>query len=185
MDQAEMRTKEQEMTSEARAGTRILGSLRSADGKGIVRMEDRFDTNIEDVWSALTDPSRLARWYGEVEGDLRVGGEYRARLFASGWEGTGRVEACEPTRRLVVTGAEPDQQNKHVTEVTLAADGSQTILVCEERGMAVDLLAAYGAGVQIHVEDLAAHLAGRERGDAGARWNELQAAYDELAANVS
>ena len=28
------------MTSNARAGTRILGSLRSADGKGIVRMED-------------------------------------------------------------------------------------------------------------------------------------------------
>jgi len=32
------------MTSNARAGTRILGSLRSADGKGVVRVEDRFDT---------------------------------------------------------------------------------------------------------------------------------------------
>jgi hypothetical protein len=32
------------MTSNARAGTRILGSLRSADGKGVARMEDRFDT---------------------------------------------------------------------------------------------------------------------------------------------
>ena len=59
-------------------------------------MEDRFDSDIDDVWSALTDPSRLARWYGEVEGDLRLGGEYRALLFSSGWEGTGRVEACEP-----------------------------------------------------------------------------------------
>ena len=60
------------MTSKAAGGGRILGSLRSADGKGIVRMEDRFDTDIDDVWSALTDPSRLARWYGEVEGDLRL-----------------------------------------------------------------------------------------------------------------
>ena len=76
------------MTSNAGAG-RILGSLRSAGGKGAVRMEDRFDTDIADVWSALTDPSRLARWYGEVEGDLRPGGEYRARLLASGWEGRG------------------------------------------------------------------------------------------------
>ena len=84
------------MTGNARGGERILGSLRSADGRGVVRMEDRFDTEIDDVWSALTDPSRLARWYGEVEGDLRLGGEYRVRLFASGWEGTGRVEACEP-----------------------------------------------------------------------------------------
>ena len=90
------------MTSNARPGTRILGSLRSAGGKGVVRMEDRFDADIENLWSALTDPGRLARWMGEVEGDLRLGGEFRARFFASGWEGTGRVEACEPLRRLLL-----------------------------------------------------------------------------------
>jgi uncharacterized protein YndB with AHSA1/START domain len=172
------------MTSNARPGTRILGSLRSADGKGVVRMEDRFDTDIDDVWSALTDPRRLARWYGEVEGDLSLGGEYRARVFASGWEGTGRVEACEPPRRLLLTGAEPDQQDQHVTEVTLTADGDQTILVVEERGVPLHMLAGYGAGIQVHVEDLGAHLAGRERCDAGARWDEIQPAYDDLAANV-
>ena len=58
------------MTSKAIGDGRILGSLRSEDGKGVVRMEGRFETDIDDVWSALTDPSRLARWYGEVEGDL-------------------------------------------------------------------------------------------------------------------
>jgi len=31
-------------SSKAGAGSRILGSLRSADGKGVVRMEDRFGT---------------------------------------------------------------------------------------------------------------------------------------------
>ena len=71
-----------------------------------------------------------------------------------------------------------------VIEATLAADGGQTILVVEERGMPLDLLAAYGAGVQVHVEDLAAHLAGRERVNADARWDELQPAYDDLAANA-
>ena len=171
------------MTSDADAGVRILGRLRSADGKGVVRMEDRFDTDIDDVWSALTDPRRLARWLGEFEGDLRLGGEYRARFYASGWEGTGRVEVCEPPRRLLVVNAEEDR-DEHVIEATLAADGDQTILILEERGMPVNLLAAYGAGIQVHVEDLAAHLAGRERCDAGARWTELQPAYEELAANV-
>src|ERR1035441_5202288 len=177
------RTKEHPMTSNAGAGSRILGSLRSADGKGVVRMEDRFDTDIDDVWSALTDPLRLVRWLGEVEGDLRLGGEYRFRFFASGSEGTGRVEACEPPRRLLLAHGlgQPDVQ---VIEATLAADGDQTILVVEERGMPLDLLAAYGAGIQVHVEDLAAHLAGRERCDAGARWNELQPAYEDLAANA-
>ncbi len=172
------------MTTNARPGTRILGSLRSADGKGVVRVEDRFDTDIDDLWSALTDPRRLARWLGEVEGDLRLGGEFRARFFASGWEGTGRVEACEPPRRLLVLTKQPGQPDEHAIEATLTADGDRTILVWEERGMPLDHLAAYGAGIQVHVEDLAAHLAGRGRCDAEARWDELMPAYQDLAANA-
>ncbi len=66
----------------------------------------------------------------------------------------------------------------------LAADGDQTILVWEEQGMPLDQLAAYGAGVQLHVEDLAAYLAGRERCDADARWNELLPAYRDLEASA-
>ena len=173
------------MTSNAAEGGRILGSLGSAEGKGIVRMEDRFETEIDDVWSALTDPSRLARWYGEVEGDLRLGGEYRVRLFASGWEGTGRVEACEPPQRLLVRIKDADEPDETIIEATLTADGDQTIVVWEERGMPLDLLSAYGAGVQLHVEDLADHLAGRERrDDAEARWDELHPAYQGLAAKL-
>jgi uncharacterized protein YndB with AHSA1/START domain len=172
------------MTSNARPGTRILGSPRSADGKGLVRVEDHFDTDVDDLWSALTDPHRLARWMGEVEGDLRLGGEFRARFFASGWEGTGRVEACEPPRRLLLLTKQPGEPNEQVMEVTLAADGDQTILVWEERGMPLDQLAAYGAGIQVHVEDLAGHLAGRERCDADARWNELLPGY-QLAKDKS
>jgi uncharacterized protein YndB with AHSA1/START domain len=69
------------MTSNAPAGGRMLGHLRSADGMGVVRMEDRFDTGIDDLWSALTDPRRLVRWIGDVEGDLRLGGEFRFRFL--------------------------------------------------------------------------------------------------------
>ena len=169
--------------SNARAGERILGSLRSADGKGIVRIEGRFDTGIDDLWLALTDPSRLARWIGEVEGDLRLGGEYSFSFFASGSEGTGRVDACEPPRRLLLTMA-LDEPDEDVIEVTLVADGDQTVLVWEERGMPVDQLAGYGAGVQIHVEDLAAYLAGGERCDAAARFDELFPTYQQLAVNL-
>ena len=177
------------MTSNAHEGDRILGSLRSADGKGIVRMEDRFATDIDDLWSALTDPHRLARWIGEVEGDLRIGGEFRARWVSSGWEGTGRIEACEPPQRLLLTmrdaDPQPGQPDETVIEATLAADDDHTILMVEERGLPLDLLAAYGAGVQIHVEDLAAHIAGRERRDTEARWHELLPAYQDLAADVT
>src|SRR6266571_1846197 len=115
------RTHEHQMTCNARGGGSILGSLRSADGNGIVRMEDRFDTDIDDLWSALTDPRRLARWIGEVEGDLRLGGEFRARFFTSGWEGTGRVEACEPPQRLLVLTKDAGEPDEQVIEATLTS----------------------------------------------------------------
>jgi uncharacterized protein YndB with AHSA1/START domain len=172
------------MTSNAPSGTRVLGSLRSADGKGVVRMEDRYDTDIDDLWSAVTDPRRLARWIAEVDGDLRLGGEFRAR-FTSGWEGTGRVEACEPPRRLLVLTREADAPDEELLEATLTSDGDQTILAIEARGLPIEYLAAHGAGWQVHLEDLAAHLAGRERRDIKARWNELISAYQELAGKVS
>ena len=168
----------------ADAGSRILGSLRAANGAGVVRMEDRFDTTINDLWSALTDPGRLARWLGEFEGDLRLGGEFRARFFASGWEGTGRVDACEPPRHLLVMTRDDRQDEEHAIEATLTADNDHTVLILEERGMPVNLLAAYGAGIQVHIEDLAAHIAGRERCDADARWRELQPAYEALASKL-
>jgi len=173
------------MTSNAQGGSgRILGSLRSADGNGAVRMQDRYDTDIDDLWSALTDPRRLARWIGEVEGDLRLGGQFRAHFFTSGWEGTGRVEACEPPHRWLVRTKDADDPDEHAIEATLTVDGDQTILIIEERGMPLDQLAAYGAGVQVHVEDLAAHIAGRERRDMQERWAELLPTYQALAASV-
>ena len=172
------------MTGNARSDSRLLGSLRSEDGKGVVRMEDRFKTHIDDLWSALTEPSRVARWYGQVEGDLRPGGEFRVLVHGSGWEGTGSVEACEPPRRLVVRTRELQENSDNVLEATLTADGDQTVLVIEARGMPLDKLPFYGVGWQIHVEDLAAYLTGRERHDDETRWSELVPGYQDLAAGI-
>jgi uncharacterized protein YndB with AHSA1/START domain len=175
------------MTSNVPGGDRLhrlLSSLRSADGVGVVRVEDRFDADIDDLWSALTDPRRLAGWLGKIEGDLRLGGEFRAR-FTTQWEGAGRVATCEPPRRLRVVTKHVRQTDEHPIEATLTADGDQTVLVIEERGMPLDHLLDYGAGWQVQVEDLAAYLAGRERCAMEARWDELLPAYQALAASVS
>jgi uncharacterized protein YndB with AHSA1/START domain len=172
------------MTTNAPGSVRTLGTLLAADGMGNDRLEDRFDTDMDDLWSALTDPRRLARWLGEVDGDLRQGGEFRARYFASGWEGTCRVEVCEPPRRvLLLTKSEGEPDG--VIEATLTDEGDHTILLIEDRGVPLAHIAAYGAGDQIHLEDLAAYLAGRDRCDARARWLELQPSYQQLAVNLA
>ena len=130
----------------------ILGSLRSEDGKGVVRIEDRFHIDIVDLWSAITDPGRLVRWYGQVEGDLRPGGAFRLYLESDDWGGAGRVEACEPPRRLMVTTRETDESWRkgrgaepfdEVIEATLTADGDQSVLVVEVRGLPLDKIAFY------------------------------------------
>ncbi|MGZ4427331.1 MAG: SRPBCC family protein [Nocardioidaceae bacterium] len=165
------------------SGARIVGSLRrTADGKGAVRMEDLYDTDIEDLWSALTDPGRLARWVAVVEGDLRLGGQIQAR-FTSSWEGPGRIDVCEPPRHLAATMS-PGMPDETVIEATLTPEDGKTRLVVEERGIPVDELAAHGAGWQAHVEDLAAHLHGRPAGDWRSRWSALAPSYQDLAAGL-
>jgi uncharacterized protein YndB with AHSA1/START domain len=181
------------MTGNVRGTERVLGSLGSADGKGVVRIEDRYDTDIDDLWSAITDPQRLGRWHGQVRGDLHPGGEFRVYIESDDIESVGRVEACEPPRRLLLTRRETDESYRRgqgvppfdaVNEVTLTPDGDGTILVVEVRGMPLDKIAFYGAGWQIHAENLAAYVAGREPADSEARWGELVPPYQTLAAEI-
>jgi uncharacterized protein YndB with AHSA1/START domain len=162
----------------------VLGSLHSIDGQGVVRIEHLVDTGIDNLWAALTHPARLACWFGEVSGDISEGAEFQVRITMAG-ERRGRVEACGPPRRLLVTMRDPDPQpgqpDQTVIDARLTAEGARTRLVWEERGMPVSLLAAYGTGIQIHVEHLADYVDGRELRDVAARWSELFPAYQTLA----
>jgi uncharacterized protein YndB with AHSA1/START domain len=54
-----------------------------------------YDADVEDVWSACTDPERLARWYVPVSGDLRPGG-----TFSQVGMGSGEIVACEAPSHL-------------------------------------------------------------------------------------
>jgi hypothetical protein len=115
----------------------------------------------------------------------QMGTRLLGTLGAAYGKGVVRVQACEAPRRLLLLHREPGQPDEQVIEITLTADGDQTIVVWEERGMPVAYLAGYGAGIQVHVEDLGAYLAGRERCDADARMGELFPAYEPLAAKTA
>jgi len=160
----------------------VVGSLRTENGKGIVRMEDSFDTTAVDLWSALTDPHRLSRWLADVEGDLRPGGLFHAR-FTSSWDGPGRLDACEAPHRLLATMS-PGSDDETVIEAVITENQGKTTLVIEERGLPLAEYAAHGAGWQAHVEDLALHLGGQATSIWKDRWMELVPGYEELSGKL-
>lgn len=171
------------MTGE-QVGSRALGSVHTKDGMGRVRIEARLGADVHEVWSALTEPGRLSRWLGEFDGDLRLEGEYHSRFFSSGAEATGRVTECEPPRTFtVLTKGRHASSEQHI-RATIAADGDETVLVVEQSGLPLDWLAIFAAGLQIHVEDLAAHLSGDGRCDSDARMGELVPEWEGIVVDV-
>ncbi|PUA80937.1 SRPBCC domain-containing protein [Nocardioides currus] len=157
------------------------------DGRGAVRVEDLYDTGIDDLWEACTSPERLARWIAEVSGDLRVGGTVDA-VFTSTWSGPSRIEVCDaPHHLLLVT--EPGTEDEGEIEAWLTEEAGGTRLVVEERGLQPDKLHFHGAGWHAHLEDLGRSLAvdgpvhdgwSDAEPAAGwlARWRELTPAYE-------
>jgi uncharacterized protein YndB with AHSA1/START domain len=164
--------------SDTPANPTILGSLREENGAGTVHIEDVYPTDIDDLWSAITTPERLARWIVTVTGDVAAGKDLGLD-FRSGWRGFGRVEVCDAPRHLRVD-VWSDEDAPGLIDATLVEEAGGTRLVIEESGLPLDAYPAHGAGWQAHLEDLADYLAGRETSDWVTRWRELDAPYRAL-----
>lgn len=57
-----------------------------------------YDTDIDDLWDALTSAERIPRWFLPITGELRLGGRYQLLGNAGG-----TITRCEPPRLLSVT----------------------------------------------------------------------------------
>ena len=164
-----------DMSNNTGANTHVVGTLRSVDGAGVVRMEDGYDTDIDDLWSALADPQRLARWIADVEGDLRVGGQFHASSPAAG-PAPAKWRCANLRGDSGDHGARAERPDRHRGRVR--GRGEQTCLVVEERGLPSTARRARGRVASTR-RGLAAHLAGRERVDWRARSTQLTPAYRE------
>ncbi|MCZ2821703.1 SRPBCC family protein [Modestobacter sp. VKM Ac-2977] len=83
---------------------------------------------IDDVWAALTEPDRLARWIGTYEGERRAGG---AGTFTMTHEETPigepmRIVECAAPHRLVVDW---DTEEGWRAELDLTAQDGETVLL--------------------------------------------------------
>lgn len=90
------------------ANTRLGHVVRDATGVRLDFVRD-YDASLDEVWSAVTDPERLARWFGRWSGDPTTGTVKVVMSAEAGTEpATVTIDACEPPRRLAVTLNSPD-----------------------------------------------------------------------------
>jgi len=105
-----------------------LGSVvRHGDGVTL-RFERSFDAPVEDVWSAVTDPEQLSRWFGSWTGDPAEGRVQLRMVDEPDEQGptTVTITTCRRPEVLEVRTESPD--GPWPLAVRLRRDGHRTLL---------------------------------------------------------
>ncbi|MDF5755599.1 SRPBCC family protein [Spongiactinospora sp. TRM90649] len=88
-----------DVTQQISAVRRTMGTRVLAAGEARVQTISRtFDTDVEDLWDACTNPERLPRWFLPVTGELRLHGRYQFQGNAGGL-----IERCDPPKGFAAT----------------------------------------------------------------------------------
>jgi uncharacterized protein YndB with AHSA1/START domain len=101
---------------------------REPDGRQRLEFRRSWADPIEDVWSALTEPDRLARWIGRYDGERAAGGTGTFTMTHEEGESVGEpttVVECDPPRRLVIEWVQQDTDDWRI-ELDLWAEGGRT-----------------------------------------------------------
>lgn len=140
----------------------IRGDIALDGARRTVTVEREFAASASRLWSALTEPARLARWIGGYDSD---GDGFRLLMGDGSSEAAvrGRMIACEPQQRIRVAwqfagGGETEGETE--LDVTLASLGEDRVrLTLTHHRVQAVTAAVYGAGW----EDVLTHLS-RELG---------------------
>jgi uncharacterized protein YndB with AHSA1/START domain len=108
-----------DVTHQINAVRRAVGSRVLEAGEArIVTIGQTYDTDIEDVWDACTNPERIPRWFLPVTGELRVGGRYQLEGNAGG-----TIERCDPPKSFAATWEFAEQVSRIELRLTPAPEG--------------------------------------------------------------
>jgi len=157
------------------------GALRNDEETCAVRFERLYDFTPAELWSAITDPARLARWLAQAQVDPGDGGQVRLAFDEGRTEG--RILTWDEPHVLEYewrfTG-----EDESVLRFELQPQEYGTLLVLDHRRLGRTAGTGYAAGWHAHLDALAGaiELAAWQR-----RFEELlpvyQAQADELGWN--
>lgn len=155
-----------DVLDELAAARRTMGSATLPAGDAYtMELRRRYDASVDEVWHAITDPERIARWLKPVAGDLRLGGSFEIE----GGE-HGEILSCEPPSRLRVSwlfGPEADEwPGTSEVEVRLAAGpaGDTELELVHAAALGEPMFPTYGPGAggvgwDLHLLTLSCYLA--------------------------
>ena len=154
------------------------GRVSAAQNGFLLQFDELYDTDVDDLWEAVTTPGRLGRWMAPYRGEFRLGGRWEASGSGGAVYCAGEVTACDAPHGFTTTW-QVRGEGPTVLVVRLEPDGDRTRLRLRHEGVTdVD----YGAGWHTYLEALAGYLAdpAGDHTDAGAwqrRFEELSRLY--------
>jgi uncharacterized protein YndB with AHSA1/START domain len=128
-----------DITSQLNAIHRTVEHQPATDGAGErvgVLLRRSYDTPIQDVWDAVTQPDRISRWLMPISGDLRAGGSFQLHGNVAG-----HILTCEPPRLLRTTFGDPNS----IVELRLTPHGDNDTALELEHTVPIEM-AQSGAG---------------------------------------
>ena len=129
------------------------GTIEQRDGKHVLVQTREFRAPIEDVWAAITESDRLARWIGSWEGDPESGSVQFVMLFEEGHEGEKMtIRVCEPPHRLHVTSEVGDEV--WLLDVDLTHADGVTTLTLAQPGVTAEQASGVGPGWDYYLDRL-------------------------------
>jgi uncharacterized protein YndB with AHSA1/START domain len=134
---------------------RPTGRREQRHGETFLVFERTFRAPIEDVWAAVTESDRLARWIGEWTGDPSTG-SVTFRMTAEGddvADETIWVDECDPPRRVVMRSAQPvEPELLWAWEIDLTEADGTTTLTFAQGVTDVELAESVGPGWDYYLD---------------------------------
>lgn len=158
-----------------------LGTLLIEDGTTTLRFERRLPHPIEAVWSAITDPTARAHWFGPTRIEGHAGGlietvpddppvpEAMKRM-------QGRILVWDPPRVLEHEWVQQIVE-AGVVRYELRSEGETTLLTFTHRGLGMANARGFIPGTHAYLDRLAAVLGKTPVPDWSDRFAELRPAY--------
>ncbi|WP_205473566.1 SRPBCC family protein [Nocardioides sp. SYSU D00038] len=131
------------------------GRVEHHDGRYDLFIDRTFAAPIEDVWAAVTEPERLARWIGTWTGDP-ASGHVSFTMTAEEGMPTEEMEIreCDPPRALRVTSHVGDDQ-WHL-DLVLTEHAGTTTLTFSQPGVDPEEAIDVGPGWEYYLDRLVA-----------------------------